>query len=337
MRTSIKSIWMCAAIAVMVAGCGSSGGSSTPPTPPAPVTPPPPPPPPPEPTFEQRLADWAEMDPNPCRARTPGFEALGGWLKDDGRELGDSKVWIRDDGALSDAASHGAQVWRTLTDCSARDVVEGQYFNHMTPEFFQAQREDGRDLLESISSSPTWEDVEFPEPLESWGTTYAYLDGTRDGQRILLIRGAGNDPQNRRTGELQSARFQRALVEKVTALFIVVGGYVGEGDAREPASSSSTCGAADPLCLFAPWRGPTGTGTSFSAPQAAAALDTVWAVWPEMDILDLRNLAFDCADGVAIENNLLLYKGLFLPRIIQTHAVPTRSSGTKLRMQNPHT
>ena len=167
MRTSIKSILFCAAMAVFVAGCGSSGGSSTPPTPPAPVTQPPPPPPP-EPTFEERLADWAEMDPNPCRARTPGFEAFGGWLKDDGRELGDSKVWVRDTGALSDAASHGAQVWLTLSDCSVRSVVEAQYFDGMPPQYFDALFGDGRDSIESSSFSPDWEDIEFPAPIP-WG------------------------------------------------------------------------------------------------------------------------------------------------------------------------
>ena len=120
--------------ALALSACGSSGGSSTPSAPPTPVTPPPPP----EPTFEERLADWAEMDPNPCRARTPGFEALGGWLKDDGRELGNSRVWIRDDGALSDATSHGAEVWLTLSDCSVRSVVEEQYFNHRRQSSIQS-------------------------------------------------------------------------------------------------------------------------------------------------------------------------------------------------------
>ena len=237
------------------------------------------------------------MDPNPCRARTPGFEALGGWLKDDGRDLGDSKVWVRDTGALSDAASHGAQVWLTLSDCSVRSVVEAQYFDGMPPQYFDALFGDGRDSIESSSFSPDWEDIEFPAP-EPWANPYFYLDGTRDGQRILRVSGAGNDPQNRRTGELQTTLFQRALVEKETSLWLLVGGYVGEGDDRRPASSSSTCGEADPLCLFAPWRGPAGTGTSFSTPQVAAALDTVWAVWPEMDVLDLRNLAFDCAENM---------------------------------------
>ena len=76
--------------ALAIAACGSSGGNGQPPAPPVPVAPPPPL----EPTFEERLADLAEFDPNPCRADTPGFEALGGWLKNDGRELGNSRVWI---------------------------------------------------------------------------------------------------------------------------------------------------------------------------------------------------------------------------------------------------
>ena len=112
------------------------------------------------------------------------------------------------------------------------------------------------------------------------------------------MAGAGNDAQGRRTGWLQRDYFQRALEESQTALWLVIGGYLGEGDARQPASSSSTCGAADPLCLFAPWRGSTGTGTSLSTPQVAAALDSVWVVWPDMDVLDLRNLAFDCAENM---------------------------------------
>ena len=40
----------------------------------------------------------------------------------------------------------------------------------------------------------------------------------------------------------------------------------------------------------------TKIGTSHATPQVSAALDTVWAVWPDMDVLDLRNLAFDCAE-----------------------------------------
>ena len=41
-------------------------------------------------------------------------------------------------------------------------------------------------------------------------------------------------------------------------------------------------------------------GTSISAPHVAAALDSIWVVWPNMDILDLRNLAFDCAKNMPV-------------------------------------
>ena len=83
-----------------------------------------------------------------------------------------------------------------------------------------------------------------------------------------------------------------------------MGGYTGEGDDRIPASGSSAgssiCDDAAPLCLFAPWRSTevNRVGTSHATPQVSAALDAVWAVWPDMDILDLRNLAFDCAENM---------------------------------------
>ena len=61
--------------ALVLSACGASGGAlHTARPPPTLATPPPPPP---EPAFERRLADWAEHDPNACRALTPGFEALG--------------------------------------------------------------------------------------------------------------------------------------------------------------------------------------------------------------------------------------------------------------------
>ena len=296
MKVKIIAVLFLSALAL--SACGSSGGTSTPPPPPAPVAPPPPPP---EPTFEERLADWAAMDPNPCRARTPGFEALGGWLKDDGREVGKSRVWISDTGALdAPLGTHGRSVWATLTACAVRSD-EDQYFDDGIPDFanvYQAALDaDGRDLLESISRAPAWADVPFPAPRPYRPDT----DGMRDGQRVMNIAGAGNT-QNLRTSSLQYDQFQYALEHVDSALWIVVGGYTGEGDNRAPASSSSICGAADPLCLFAPWQGAGDAsneqGTSFSAPQVAAALDTVWAVWPDMDILDLRNLAFDCAENM---------------------------------------
>ena len=62
-------------------------------SPPAPVAPAPPP----SGTYIRGTAwrIWAAHDTNdvPGEAR-PGFEALGGWLKNDGRELGKSRVWV---------------------------------------------------------------------------------------------------------------------------------------------------------------------------------------------------------------------------------------------------
>ena len=298
--------------ALLLGACGSSGGNSEPPAPPAPVAPPPPPP---EPTFEERLTDLAEFDPNPCRAETPGFEALGGWLANDGRELGESRVWIGDYGRLDAPLqeSHGARVWASFTACAPRST-ETQYFLHAEQfgegasivPYYAALVEHGEDLINSVSQAPRYEDVPFPEPAD-WSRLRAWHDGRHTGQRVLFVQGAGNDSGNR-TGLLQTSWFQRAVQDWDIALWIVVGGYEGEGDDRAPATGpiagSSICGAADPLCLFAPWRaegrddGYGNFGTSHSTPQVAAALDTVWAVWPEMDILDLRNLAFDCAENM---------------------------------------
>ena len=302
------------ASALVLGACGSSGGTDNPPTPPAPVAPPPPPP---EPTFEERLAEWAEYDPNGCRARTPGFEALGGWIKNDGRELGQSRVWVDDNGALTDESTHGARVWKTFSDCAVRST-EDQYAQsedrgtHTVTTVWDKAREDGRDLIVSRSLSPPYEDIELPEPRPGWIEHWPYQNGEReDGQRWLQIEGAGNYAGNR-TGWLQTPHFQAYLERHDTALQIVVGGYTGDPDARRLAgrhpvtgmwgpTGTSICDAAEPLCLFAPWQGPGGAGTSIATPQVAAALDTVWAVWPDMDILDLRNLAFDCAEYMSVE------------------------------------
>ena len=288
MILAVRRIAALTLFSLLLAACGSSGGSSTPPAPPAPVAPPAPPP---EPTFEERLADLAAYDPNSCRASTSGFEALGGWLKNDGRELGASQVWMDDVGQLSDPDSHGASVWATFTACAVRSL-EAHYFEN-ADRFNAAIQEDGGDAIQSKSSGLFWEDVPFPEP----GRLRPIRDGNSDGQRILYVQGAGNE-SGKRTAALQAAPFQRALVESDTALWVIVGGYTGEGDNRAPAAQSSICGAADPLCLFAPWSYNGRSGTSHATPQVAAALDTVWTVWPDMDVLDLRNLAFDCAENM---------------------------------------
>ena len=311
--------------ALALAACGSSGGSDNPSPPPAPVTPPPPP----EPTFEERLADLAAFDPNGCRAETPGFEALGGWLANDGRELGASRVWIGDTGPMdadltvNERRTHGATVWATFTACAVRSSA-AQYFDHDADDddtlgpYYQVLAEHGEDLINSVSQGPDYEDIPFPDPAEwseDWnrlGQLGRWHDGAHDGQRVLTVQGAGND--NRlRTGSLQTSQLQLALQHTDIALWILVGGYSGEGDDRAPAADvetieglfgSSLCAEAAPLCLFAPWeaqgRDDPGikTGTSNATPQVAAALDTVWTVWPDMDILDLRNLAFDCAENM---------------------------------------
>ena len=158
------------------------------------------------------------MDANPCRARTPGFEALGGWLKDDGREVGASRVWMRDTGELSDASSHGARVWKTLTECGVRSN-EDHYFSNSSNFTNMIHMESG-DVISSKSASPPWEDIPFPEPAV-WGE-YPHLgrgildivyDGKReDGQRILNVSSAGNEG-GKRTSHLQGAGFQLALQE----------------------------------------------------------------------------------------------------------------------------
>ena len=203
--------------------------------------------------------------------------------------------------------------------CAARSTTD-HYFISET-ELINALRADGGDLITSYSLAPFWEDIELPAP-GTWGdisnvpnrTLNRWHDGNHTGQRVLRLNAMGNDSQ--RTSHLQRATFQLALQESDVALWILVGGYVGEGDDRAPAANipaqtssgftgSSLCDDAAPLCLFAPWRvegrddTATKIGTSHATPQVAAALDTVWAVWPDMDVLDLRNLAFDCAENMA--------------------------------------
>ena len=304
-----------------IAACGSSGGTSTPPAPPAPVTPPPPPP---EPTFEERLADLAEFDPNPCRAETPGFEALGGWLKNDGREIGGSRVWLRDSGDIDGPLdmSHGARVNASFSACAARDIA--RYVRSASIRTLDGSQNLEEMLVEAdlshgllISSSYSQSGLANPETdALVW---FNLLDADSSDLNVMLITGAGNG-NNLPTGLTQGSEYKDSLNEALkpdnlaTALWILVGGYTGEGEDRAPArdvalvdggvTGSSLCGDADALCLFAPWRvegrmdSGTKIGTSHATPQVAAALDTVWAVWPDMDILDLRNLAFDCAEDM---------------------------------------
>ena len=250
------------------------------------------------------------MDPNDCRARTPGFEALGGWLKDDGRDVLTSRVWVRDIGLLTDPASHGAQVWKTFSDCAVRSD-ESQYSE--SSKIWDSIRANEGDAILSKSTGGCVQDSDFqciedpddytiPEPgvwhdecpdTERCSTLNREHDGTRGGQRVLRVQAAGNDA-GLVTELVYSRAIQLALKESDTALVLIAGGYSGTAEDGEP--SSSVCGGTEALCLFGRFGSPVGSGTSHTAPMLAAALDTVWAVWPEMDVLDLRNLAFDCAE-----------------------------------------
>ena len=314
--------------ALFLSGCGSSGGTDNPPAPPAPVAPPPTQ----EPTFAERLQEWADMDPNPCRRRTPGFEALGGWLKDDGRDVGESRVWVSDSGALREedgswADTHGARVWQTFIDCAVRsDETQYNYFlveeRRSARNFVKLIREDGGDFIlsQSIGSNKA---SEIPEPGVWWERevdTGSYhnvdcgdgpgvgechvLDRLHDGengsaingQRVLWVRPAGND-DGEMTAHVYHGGIQLALQEWRTSLVIITAGYSGTPENPDPTTGSSICEGAEALCLFARYDSPIGSGTSHSTPMVSAALDTVWAVWPEMDVLDLRNLAFDCSQN----------------------------------------
>ena len=270
----IHNLLMIAAMAVLVSGCGSSGGASTPPAPPAPVTPPPPPPPPPppEPMFDERLADLAAFDPNPCRARTPGFEALGGWLKNDGRELGGSRVWIDDVRGVGSTAVRVPRSARMGELHGLCGSIHGRSLSQQRSVALgvRSRRWRRRDRFDFVGprvggyrncrNRGVWS--EYPHVRA--GVLDVENDGNRDGQRLLRLAAAGND-NGKRTSHLQRAGFQLALQESATALVILIGGYVGEGDDRAPAADiattsggmtgSSFCDDAAPLCLFAPWRG----------------------------------------------------------------------------------
>ena len=289
--------------------CGSSGGTSTPPAPPPPVTPTPPPPPP-EPTFEERLSNLAEFDPNPCRARTPGLRGIRRLAQE--RRAGDRR-FAGVDSTMSASCpmriAHGARVWATLVACAARSTED--HYNSSEAAHWESIRADGGDGITSVSSAPFWEDVPLPEP-GIWAE-YPYVragvldraqDGNRDGQRLLrLSQPLGTTTANARPGcRMQGFNWpcrnppQHWLSSSAATL----------AKAMNASQRIAGCVAAVrsavpliPLCLFGPWAGENNTvGTSTSTPQVAAALDTAWAVWPDMDVLDLRNLAFDCAEDM---------------------------------------
>ncbi|MYE03516.1 MAG: BACON domain-containing protein [Bacteroidetes bacterium SB0662_bin_6] len=100
---------------------------------------------------------------------------------------------------------------------------------------------------------------------------------------------------------------RRMLADADTALWLLVGGYTGSGGHRRIHPNSAVCGEAGGLCLFAPWAysyedgyGFTRTveGTAVAAAQVAAALDNVLLLWPDYDLLELRDLVLDCAEDM---------------------------------------
>ena len=338
--------------AMTLAGCGSGGGAATPPPPPAPVTPPPPPP---EPTFEERLDDLAAHDRNPCRALTPGFEAFGGWIKNDGRELAASRLWQSDFGSLDDEDSHGFRVRQTLDECGVRSL--GIYFNASDETVWDVLEREKPDksLVLSVSHGPArYLDPDYVQTVSNLLNVYPdLLDSESDYEyKALKVQALGNwgfaSPRVRPDGGGTTPAGREGVVEWIdwaagmiedeeqreeyrelgqgwipiaekynwrlpttrettqvfldalgnvdTALWLLVGGYRENSDGDyEIHPHSSVCGRAGPLCLFAPWTGKY-TGTSNATPQVSAGLDAVLAIWPDMPLLDVRNLAMECAE-----------------------------------------
>ena len=155
------------------------------------------------------------------------------------------------------------------------------------------------------------------QPLGDWGY------GSRSGWRSQLSawNGAGSDMSawadtaqeygwrlpsiQERTGE-----GLRMLANADTSLWLLVGGYTGTGGGRRIHPNSAVCGEAKELCLFAPWEYPytdeegrdqTASGTTIAAAQVAAALDNVLLLWPDYDLLELRDLVLGCAEDLGEE------------------------------------
>lgn len=102
----------------------------------------------------------------------------------------------------------------------------------------------------------------------------------------------------------------RMLANADTSLWLLVGGYTGTGSGRRIHPNSAVCGEAKQLCLFAPWEYQytdaentiqIASGTAVAAAQVAAALDNVLLLWPDYDLLDLRDLVFGCAEDLGDE------------------------------------
>ena len=291
-RQAAASMALALACMVLLAGCGGSGGSATPPAPPAPVTPPAPAPDPGPTTPSGWIEQYAGDDDSDCRAGTPGFGALAGWIGANGAEMPEgwrdgSRVWILDSG------EHGADVEATFNDCAMRE--RARLVGDSERTVLEQIRDRGADRKLLLSRSGRLPG-EFGAEHRRIPWAELLNGGGGETPELMVVIAAGNDGRPvDLTDPLRSPALADAVKESNAeqARWIVVGGYTGDA----PAAGSSRCGDAEALCLFAPWSEGGNSGTSIATPQVSAALDTVWAVWPSMSTLDLRNLAFDCAEN----------------------------------------
>ncbi len=143
---------------------------------------------------------------------------------------------------------------------------------------------------------------EWRSQLSEWNAAgsdmSAWTDTARDyGWRLPSIQ--------ERTGE-----GLRMLANADSSLWLLVGGYTGQGSGRRIHPNSAVCGEAKELCLFAPWEyqytdeegeAQTASGTAVAAAQVAAALDNVLLLWPDYDLLELRDLVLGCAEDLGDE------------------------------------
>ena len=93
---------------------------------------------------------------------------------------------------------------------------------------------------------------------------------------------------------------EAAIRNHNSALWILIGGYSGSGATRQPHENSAVCGDMKDLCLFAPWSytGNSEEGTVVAAAHTAALLDTFLLLWPDYDLLEMRNFVFECAEDM---------------------------------------
>ena len=157
------------------------------------------------------------------------------------------------------------------------------------------------------------------QPLGDWG--YESSSGWRSQLRVWNAEGsdmsAWSDTAQEYGWRLPSIQERtgeglRMLANADSSLWLLVGGYTGNGSGRRIHPNSAVCGEAKELCLFAPWEyqytdeegtAQTTAGTAVAAAQVAAALDNVLLLWPDYDLLELRDLVLGCAEDLGEEGS----------------------------------